>query len=681
MNRLTRTKTTILVAFAIAVIGFSLFLTNDISSQDGQPRTYIIPMEDWVHNDDVGAVRLINILLEEGVPVYWALEPFTVGGTTYPAGTFYVNAPFATRSGISCDATMDWFMWQAKINRVWRVDVTTETFTVRSKQLVLPRVAMFYDTSTYENALVHYLRFRSLGFKVVLANARDIYSKSWNQSGSVLSQANVFVMPGGALHLWSFPYGNRRTWGIANITEFVKNGGGYVGVCAGATESLMGSPWTNLGLVNASYHNEWFDYPYPWQGDWDWRQLIGPMYIEVEESDHPVMFGYGANAARPGYGPKTTVYYYGGPAMYDVGYNATILAKYSGPVTQKITEKVSNILGEAAIISADYYSGKAVLFGPHPEWPGPGARLYAQALYYVANIPKPSRLEPNTSVPVPSMISADRVGKITSTVSQIKPILEETTRTAAKIVNMRAGDHYHPLGLWYDESVLAYSKELHNQLNEIQRAAVKFQYEYFKLNVLENMVGNDPESLQLINYAKAMINSFFNLTENLPSEPHSIDETDWTGAGPFEPFEPEDEATTFEDFVSIFQYINNETSAALYPYAKDYSKLFAEYERLRIQNETAYTPEVNATLADLYMNITSSWPAGPLYKGMYTFRHTLNIMQYKIDYHLLNLLTVADRTSEVISCVEFALAIKVGSWNYALAEMQAFLAYPSGPFV
>ena len=56
-------------------------------------------------------------------------------------------------------------------------------------------------------------------------------------------------------------------------------------------------------------------------------------------------------------------------------------------------------------------------------------------------------------------------------------------------------------------------------------------------------------------------------------------------------------------------------------------------------------------------------------------------MQYKIDYHLLNLLTLADRIIEIISYVDFALATAVGPFNYTFVELQAFLARPEGPFV
>jgi len=677
MNGIMKTKKTVLVLFIAAVIISSMFIkTHSVRSQNEQPNTYIFPMEDWIRNDDVNAIRLINALLEEDVPVYWALDQFTVGGTTYPAGTFYIKTPFTTRHGVSSEVMMAWVMWQAKLTRVWKIDVTAQSFTVNSKELILPRVVLFYDQTTYENALMHYLRFRSLGFKTVLANAGDLYTKSWNESGSVLNEANVFVMPGGAVHFWSFPYGAPQTWGIGNITEFVKNGGGYIGVCAGTVEALTTTGYGYLEFVNATMYDGVRQDMYAR----DWKILQGPLYINVEQPNHPVMFGYGPGASRPGYGPQTTIYYLGGPALYNVGLNATVLATYAAPITQEALSSVSNQWGAAAVIGADFYDGKVVVFGPHPEYPGPCARLYAQALYYVANVPKPSRLDPKENDAMSETTISERVGTIRSTVSQIKPILDETTRTASQIVNMRIGDIYNSIGIGaVDVHLLSFCKELYNQLNDIQRYAVKFQYEYSKLNVLKGMVQNDPQLVSLIEYSQAMISSFFNLTANLPPEEHAIFETHWSGIGPFPPFT--DEATKFEELVNAFKYVNNETTAVLYPTVQDFAKVFQEYEQLRIQNQTAYTPEINATLSELFQNMTAQYPAGIHLQTYYTIFHTLDVVQYKIAYHIFNILTLADRTMEIISYIEFALATAVGSWNYASAEIQAFMAHPEGAFL
>ena len=58
------------------------------------PRGYIIPSD---QADFLTAVKFINALRETGIPVQRATAPFTVDGTTYPAGSFVVFAAQAFR--------------------------------------------------------------------------------------------------------------------------------------------------------------------------------------------------------------------------------------------------------------------------------------------------------------------------------------------------------------------------------------------------------------------------------------------------------------------------------------------------------------------------------------------------------------------------------------------------------
>ena len=87
MSKMMQVKSKLLVAAVTVILVSSLFMSaNFVASSNGQPTTYIIPMEDWIKNDDVNAIRLVNLLLQEDVPVSWALDSFTVGGTTFPPG-------------------------------------------------------------------------------------------------------------------------------------------------------------------------------------------------------------------------------------------------------------------------------------------------------------------------------------------------------------------------------------------------------------------------------------------------------------------------------------------------------------------------------------------------------------------------------------------------------------------
>mgnify|MGYP005831103577 CR=1 FL=1 len=688
----------IALAFALTVPTFAMIAPY--TKAQGNV-TYIIPLEDYMKNDDIAAIRLVNTLLEENVTVKWAMEPFTVGGTTYPAGTMYIETPFTTRNGISSDVIMEWFMWAAKTNRVLRIDRTTETVTANASDLVTPRVVLFYDTSTYDNAINHYERFLSLGFKVKLATADTFLGLWWNDTAFPLYDANVFIMPGGALHLFSFGWGATAIWAIQNISEWVYNGGGYVSVCAGSSEALNKTPYTAFKMIDADYYREWFDDTLSpaGYGANEWKALIGPILIEVEQPNHPVMFGYGPNAVRPGYGPEVPLYYYGGPAYTDIGNNITILANYSAPISQNIDAagRTNSIWGEPAIIAAQYGNGRLVAFGPHPEWPGPGARLHAQAVFWVAQHKiDASHLDPATTLYNPSEITFDRLNSILAVIDNITPYLESFARISTTMVNLRGGDHYNPAGMWFDEVCMYYGLKFAEHLNALKRDAVKFQYEYYKLSLLRSSVS--VETRAVVDYALALIDSFFNYSEAFPVDTHYIGDSDWTG-NVFAPYIGD--AADFAALYDLFVFIENETRELIYPSALNYTRdYYRVYNEILALNRT--TPSLipdNATLArwgfnltahagsnvttlliDFYANITSSWPAGPMYKMYYMFYHTLDICQFKIDRYLLDMMTIGDRIRDVTSYLDYTVAMEVGAWAYAAAEWQAAIYQPAGAF-
>ena len=100
---------------------------------------------------------------------------------------------------------------------------------------------------------------------------------------------------------------------------------------------------------------------------------------------------------------------------------------------------------------------------------------------------------------------------------------------------------------------------------------------------------------------------------------------------------------------------------------------------LRIENERNHTEETQAALDALHLEITASWETvGPLYRGMYGLEHTLTIMQYKVDNHLLNLMTIAHQAEEAISLANYVAAEQTGSWAYAMKTIKAFFANPIG---
>jgi hypothetical protein len=649
------------VVLALCVI-LSLVSSGLAAAAPGRTTTttYIISLDkDYSRKfDEQSTFKLINQLLDMGAPVKWALKDFRAGNERYPAGTFFLQTPFQTTSGFSSDLIVSWMESQGKQTGVWPIKHTTAAVQVESKALVPPRIALFYDQTTYENCLKHYELLTGMGFKVTLATANDLLV-SPSDPTSALAHSNVFIMPGGALHLYSF---SDPATGIANIQNFVNAGGGYIGVCAGSSESLKQTPYTNLGLVDANYHSEWFQNADPAAGDWEWRQLIGPIHLEITAPQNPVMFGYGASAVRPGYGPMPTMYYWGGPAMFNLGSGATALARYANPTNQTVPDKVKNIWGEAAVVAADYGQGKAVVFGPHPEWPdaGPCGRMYAQALYYVAKQAPIASSPAPAAGNLPALISASRVQAITGTVNSARPVLNESIQMAKTLNNLKLGEFYHPLGLWYEEPVLVYTQALKGQMDELSRDAALFALEYARLSALKPRVAGNPQALAWIKTTQAYIEQFFQYAENLPAESHVIETTPgWGVAGPFVPYT--DETKKFPDLLYSFSYVKQEIKDFDLPVAQAYEPLLAQYDALRAAY-LADPTDANKQAMDAEYLALSAWP-GPMYAGMYTLQHALDIMQYKVDTHLLNLLSRADQAKAVLSVSEQGLSGLVRNWK------------------
>ena len=560
---------------------------------------------------------------------------------------------------------MSWMEDQGKQAGINGIDKAREMAKVKSKKLVAPRIALYYDSTTYDNALMHYLTFRSMGFKVTLTHACDLLKDECDPD-SVLARSNVFVMPGGCMHFSSFSTPKDAARAIENIRGFVRNGGGYIGVCAGATEALMGSPYPYLNLVDASYHAGWFTPSEPAEGDWEWRTLMGPLLLEIMKPKHPVMFGYGQNAVLPDYGPQVAVEYFGGPSMFNIGSSVTVLARYSAPVHQIPSNRVLDIWGSAAIVSTHFGSGKVILFGPHPEWPGPCHRMYAQALYYAATKPKPSNLGRICSLSVasqeiPDSISTEQVQAIVQTAEQAVPAMENCMRMCNSMVKLGAGDRSNPLGIWYDKTILTYSEALRNQMCEIARMAREFQQEYGRLRCTASLFIDNPRALQWIAFSRSMIEQFFAYAESLPLESHPIADLSGLENQHHQQSMLPPDPRTFSDLLSAIVYVEEEIQEVDMPCIVQYARLFHQYELLRTGCIACRAEENKRAMDEAYLKITSFHPPGPLYNAMSTLRHTLDVMQYKIDEHLLNLLTLADSAAEVLSLTYCALAEELGT--------------------
>ena len=192
-------------------------------------------------------------------------------------------------------------------------------------------VAIYNDTGVWRSgidALELYLKSRGIDFTLV--NATSI-------KDGILKNYNILIMPGG----WAYDY-----WlalgpkGNEMIKSFVKNGGGYLGICAGAYYAARAIMWEagiyhySLGIANLVAIGPKKGYPWP-----------AEVMLRLNSTKEGIRLGLN----------KTFVaVYIGGPEFWYLSKNITVLALYGDD-------------GKPAIVLAGYGKGRVALSGVHLE--------------------------------------------------------------------------------------------------------------------------------------------------------------------------------------------------------------------------------------------------------------------------------------------------------------------------
>lgn len=163
------------------------------------------------------------------------------------------------------------------------------------------------------------------------------------------------------------------------IRDFVREGGGYVGVCAGAYLATAKYPWS-LGLVNAQTMTG--TRYVPGQGPQQ-ASFRGATNVLVEfNSVGRVVLG----------GPKSAIamWYSSGPIFFPT--NEVRLPDYI-PLGYYLSEackypfQKDTMVHSPAIIAASYGRGRVVLFSPHPENNKETQQFICRAVLSVAKTP------------------------------------------------------------------------------------------------------------------------------------------------------------------------------------------------------------------------------------------------------------------------------------------------------
>ncbi len=155
------------------------------------------------------------------------------------------------------------------------------------------------------------------------------YSTIGKIDSGTLSGYDVLIMPGGL----ATTYLENPDINSGDLKDFVNNGGGYVGICAG---SYAASSHVD------GYYDGWGIAPHVNSKSVDY---VGELQISMTSNGMQVL-----NSSD-----KETLYHWNGPAMY--GSNS--MAEYAHNET--------GYQNYSAVMTDTYGSGRVMLSGPHPE--------------------------------------------------------------------------------------------------------------------------------------------------------------------------------------------------------------------------------------------------------------------------------------------------------------------------
>ena len=179
------------------------------------------------------------------------------------------------------------------------------------------------------------------GIKTALsrANANNLipgvtfsYATSSKLTSTILSKYKLLVMPGGS---GGSVYLNTISKSV--IQNFVKNGGGYLGICAGAYSAAAHT---------SGYYNGWGIAPH-----------VRCKAVSFEGKTTMSITSAGVSVLKRS--GTITLAHFNGPAMYITSSTAKIFGKYADSKT--------GYKGYADIVGDYYGKGRTVLIGSHPE--------------------------------------------------------------------------------------------------------------------------------------------------------------------------------------------------------------------------------------------------------------------------------------------------------------------------
>jgi len=157
---------------------------------------------------------------------------------------------------------------------------------------------------------------------------------------------DVLIQPGGSGGTQGKTLGEE---GREEVRSFVRGGGGYLGICAGAYLATRDYPWS-LHILDAKVvdRQHWAR----GSGDVDITLTTTGRDILGAETERPAILYYQGPLLAPGDDPEIPDY--------------EVLARFDGEIARNGAPK-GVMRGTTAIAAAPYESGRVLCFSPHPE--------------------------------------------------------------------------------------------------------------------------------------------------------------------------------------------------------------------------------------------------------------------------------------------------------------------------
>ncbi len=207
-------------------------------------------------------------------------------------------------------------------------------------------VAVFDGSGTGKGSAKHMGIVLSAGGKhrTFLVGSHDIRS-------GALQPFDVIVHPGGSASAQAKALGED---GRRAVTSFVRAGGGYLGVCAGAYLAASNYEWS-LGLIDANVIDREH-----------WRRGVGGVTVEWTRSGRTAL-GKGSSAGGV---RRFEVQYANGPILEAAGLpelaDYEVLLWFRGEIANNGAPK-GVMPGTPAIVRSNYGQGRTMACSPHPE--------------------------------------------------------------------------------------------------------------------------------------------------------------------------------------------------------------------------------------------------------------------------------------------------------------------------